>query len=83
MKGWCHMPETNPAIRLYRNLKVEEGEDTDVKATRGLLARSQPDKARGEAGVMQPSERVAKHVSILRRKRQELIESDGDERTIT
>ena len=32
--------------RLYRNLKVEEGEDTDVKATRGLLARSQPDKAR-------------------------------------
>ena len=42
MKGWCHMPETNPAIRLYRNLKVEEGEDTDVKATRGLLARSQP-----------------------------------------
>ena len=77
------MPETNPAIRLYRNLKVEEGEDTDVKATRGLLARSQPDKARKESGVDNPSERVAKHVSILRRKRQELIESDGDERTIT
>ena len=77
------MPETNPAIRLYRNLKVEEGEDTDVKATRGLLARSQPNKAREEAGVTQPSERVAKHVSILRRKRQELTESDGDERTIT
>jgi len=74
---------TNPASRLYRNLKVEEGEDTDVKATRGLLARSQPNKARGEAGVTQPSERVAKHVSILRRKRQELTESDGDERTIT
>ena len=83
MKGWCHMPETNPAIRLYRNLKVEEGEDTDVKATRGLLARSQSNKAREEAGVTQPSERVAKHVSILRRKRQELTESDGDERTIT
>jgi len=77
------MPETNPAIRLYRNLKVEEGEDTDVKATRGLLARSQSNKAREEAGVTQPSERVAKHVSILRRKRQELTESDGDERTIT
>ena len=77
------MPETNPAIRLYRNLKVEEGEDTDVKATRGLLARSQPNKARKEAGVDKPSERVAKHVSILRRKRQELTESDGDERTIT
>ena len=77
------MPETNPAIRLYRNLKVEEGEDTDVKATRGLLARSQSNKARGEVGVTQPSERVAKHVSILRRKRQELTESDGDERTIT
>ena len=69
--------------RLYRNLKVEEGEDIDVKATRGLLARSQPDKAREEAGVNNPSERVAKHVSILRRKRQELTESDGDERTIT
>ena len=77
------MPETNPAIRLYRNLKVEEGEDTDVKATRGLLARSQSNKAREEAGVTQPSERVAKHVSILRRKRQQLTESDGDERTIT
>ena len=77
------MPETNPAIRLYRNLQVEEGEDIDVKATRGLLARSQPDKARKEAGVDKPSERVAKHVSILRRKRQELTESDGDERTIT
>ena len=71
------------AVRLYKNLKVEEGEDTDVKATRGLLARSQPDKARKEAGVDTPSVRVAKHVSILRRKRQELTESDGDERTIT
>ena len=58
------MPETNPAIRLYRNLKVEEGEDTDVKATRGLLARSQSNKAREEAGVTQTSERVAKHVSL-------------------
>ena len=71
------------AIRLYRNLKVEEGEDTDVKATRGLLARNQPNKAREEAGVSEPSERVAKHVSILRRKRNEVAESDGNERTIT
>ena len=71
------------AIRLYRNLKVEEGEDTDVKATRGLLARNQPNKAREEAGVSEPSERVAKHVSILRRKRNEVTESDGNERTIT
>ena len=70
------------AVRLYRNLKVEEGEDTDVKATRGLLARSQPDKARKEAGVDKPSERVAKHVSILRRKRQEIIENDRTEPTI-
>ena len=77
------MPETNPAIRLYRNLQVEEGEDTDVKATRGLLARSQPSKVREEAGVSNPSERVAKHVSILRRKRNEVTESDGNERTIT
>jgi hypothetical protein len=81
MKGWCHMPETNPAVRLYRNLKVEEGEDTDVKATRGLLARSQSNKAREEAGVSNPSERVAKHVSILRRKRQEILEDDGNQST--
>ena len=67
--------------RLYRNLKVEEGEDTDVKATRGLLARSQPDKARKEAGVDTPSVRVAKHVSILRRKKQEIIENDRIEPT--
>ena len=69
------------AVRLYKNLKVEEGEDTDVKATRGLLARSQPDKARKEAGVDKPSERVAKHVSILQRKRQEIIENDRTEST--
>ena len=75
------MPETNPAIRLYRNLKVEEGEDIDVKATRGLLARSQSNKAREEAGVINPSERVAKHVSILRRKRQEILEDDGNQST--
>ena len=62
--------------RLYRNLKVEEGEDTDVKATRGLLARSQPDKARKESGVDNPSDRVAKHVSILRRNSQEILEND-------
>jgi hypothetical protein len=67
--------------RLYRNLKVEEGEDTDVKATRGLLARSQPDKVRKESGVDNPSERVAKHVSILRRKRQEILENDRTEPT--
>ena len=67
--------------RLYRNLKVEEGEDTDVKATRGLLARSQPDKARKESGVDNPSERVAKHVSILRRKRQEILVNDRTEPT--
>ena len=77
------MPETNPAIRLYRNLQVEEGEDTDVKATRGLLARSQPSKVREEAGVSNPSERVAKHVSILRRKRQEILEDDGNKSTTT
>ena len=77
------MAETNPAIRLYKNLKVEEGEDTDVKATRGLLARSQPDKARKEAGVDNPSERVAKHVSILRRKIQEIRENDGTESATT
>ncbi len=69
------------AVRLYRNLKVEEGEDTDVKATRGLLARSQPDKARKEAGVDKPSERVAKHVSILQRKRREIVENDRTEPT--
>ena len=70
------------AVRLYKNLKVEEGEDTDVKATRGLLARSQPDKARKESGVDTPSVRVAKHVSILQRKRQEIIENDRTEPTI-
>mgnify|MGYP003136285203 CR=1 FL=1 len=71
----------NPASRLYRNLKVEEGEDTDVKATRGLLARTQPTKARGKMGVSNPSERVAKHVSILRRKRQEIKQDDRTEQT--
>ena len=25
----------NPALTLYRNLEVERGDDTDVKATRG------------------------------------------------
>ena len=49
--------------------------------TRGLLARSQPDKARKESGVNNPSERVAKHVSILRRKRQEILENDRTEPT--
>ena len=73
----------NPAIRLYRNLKIEEGEDTDVKATRGLLARSQANKAREEAGVNKPLERVARHVSILRRKREEIKENDRIESTIT
>ena len=70
------------AVRLYRNLKVEEGEDTDVKATRGLLARSQPDKARKEAGVDKPSERVAIRVAIVRKKRRETQENDGTEPTI-
>jgi hypothetical protein len=32
-------------------------------------------------GVNNPSERVAKHVSILRRKRQEIKENDGTEST--
>ena len=72
---------TNPASRLYRNLKVEEGKDTDVKATRGLLARTQPTKVRGAMGVNNPSERVAKHVSILRRKRQEIKEDDRTKST--
>ena len=43
--------------------------------------RSQPDKARKESGVNNPSERVAKHVSILRRKRQEIKQDDGTEST--
>ena len=38
----------NPALTLYRNLEVEKGEDTDVKATRGLLARGQADRVRKE-----------------------------------
>ena len=62
----------NPARILYRNLQVEKGEDTDVKATRGLLARGQANKVRKEMDVEQPSIRVAKHVSIVRRKREEL-----------
>lgn len=62
----------NPALTLYRNLKVEEGEDTDVKATRGLLARGQANKVRKEMDVEQPSVRVAKHVSVVRRKREEV-----------
>ena len=70
------------AVRLYKNLKLEEGEDKDVKATRELLSRSQTDKARKEAGVDTPSVRVAKHVSILQRKRQEIIENDRTEPTI-
>ena len=69
------------SANLNNQVAVEEGEDTDVKATRGLLARSQPDKARKEAGVSSPSERVAKHVSILRRKRQEILENDRTEPT--
>ena len=38
----------NPALSLYRNLEVEKGDDTDVKATRGLLARGQANKVRKE-----------------------------------
>lgn len=63
----------NPALTLYRNLKIEEGEDTDVKATRGLLARGQPNKVRKEMDVNNPSVRVAKHVSIIKRKREEIL----------
>lgn len=70
------------AVRLYKNQQVEEGEDTDVKATRGLLARSQPDKARKEAGVNNPSERVGIRLAILRKKRREIQENDGTESTI-
>lgn len=62
----------NPAQTLYRNLEVEKGEDTDVKATRGLLARGQANKVRKEMDVEQPSVRVAKHVSVVRRKREEV-----------
>jgi len=63
----------NPALTLYRNLKVEEGEDTDVKATRGLLARGQANKVRKEMDVNNPSVRVAKHVSVIKRKREEIL----------
>ena len=45
----------NPALTLYRNLQVEKGKDTDVKATRGFLARGQADKVRKEMDVKQPS----------------------------
>ena len=62
----------NPALTLYRNLEVEKGDDTDVKATRGLLARGQADKVRKEMDVQQPSVRVAKHISIIKRKRDEI-----------
>jgi len=62
----------NPALTLYRNLQVEKGEDTDVKATRGLLARNQANKVRKEMDVQQPSVRDAKHMSIIRRKRDEI-----------
>ena len=40
----------NPALTLYRNLQVEKGEDTDVKATRGFLARGQADKGKKRNG---------------------------------
>jgi len=62
----------NPALTLYRKLEVERGDDTDVKATRGLLARGQADKVRKEMDVQQPSVRVAKHMSIIKRKRDEI-----------
>ena len=57
---------------MYRNLQVEKGEDTDVKAARGFLARGQADKVRKEMDVQQPSVRVAKHMSIIKRKRDEI-----------
>ena len=42
----------NPARTLYQNLEVERGtDDTEVKATRGLLSRGQGDKARLALGV--------------------------------
>jgi hypothetical protein len=63
----------NPALTLYRNLKIEKGEDTDVKATRGLLARGQANKVRKEMDVNNPSVRVAKHVSVIKRKREEIL----------
>lgn len=62
----------NPALALYRNLEVEKGEDTDVKATRGLLARGQANKVRKEMDVQKPSVRVAKHMSVIKRKREEI-----------
>ena len=62
----------NPALTLYRNLEVEKGDDTDVKATRGLLARGQADKVRKDMNVKKPSVRVAKHISIIKRKRDEI-----------
>jgi len=62
----------NPALTLYRNLQVEKGKDTDIKATRGFLARGQADKVRKEMDVKQPSVRVAKHMSIIKRKRDEI-----------
>tara|TARA_R110001606_G_scaffold315319_1_gene462079 strand:+ start:305 stop:529 length:225 start_codon:yes stop_codon:yes gene_type:complete len=62
----------NPALTLYRNLQVEKGKDMDVKATRGFLARGQADKVRKEMDVKQPSVRVAKHMSIIKRKRDEI-----------
>ena len=82
----------NPARTLYQNLEVERGtDDTEVKATRGLLSRGQGDKARLALGVGKalspsnkarknldvdrPSVRVAQHMSILNRKRADVIQA--------
>jgi|TARA_R110000868_G_scaffold212897_3_gene462778 hypothetical protein len=89
----------NPARTLYQNLEVERGtDDTEIKATRGLLSRGQGDKARLALGVGKalspsnkarknldvdrPSVRVAQHMSILKRKRADVIQAREAEQTI-
>ena len=73
-------------------------DDTAVKATRGLLSRGQGDKARLALGVGKalspsnkarrkldvdrPSVRVAQHMSILKRKRADIMQAKEAEQTI-
>jgi hypothetical protein len=84
----------NPARVLYRNAEVEAGtsEFDKIKATRGMMSKSQGDinrkalnvgkplgprqQARAEMGVDRPKVVVASHRKVIRQKREAVLEAN-------
>jgi hypothetical protein len=65
--------ENNPAIALYKNLQVDTMDSMGMQQpSRGLLARNQMDNVKLDVDIQQPSVRVAKHMSIVKSKREEI-----------